>query len=94
MIKTFRLSRELVASVAEEISGLHREPEFAGALLEDPLLAGYRNSCSGSRVLRSKPLQPCFPAGIRRRAVELQSAIAQLAAEHEVQRNLAPGLRD
>ncbi|CAE6779012.1 HTH-type transcriptional activator RhaS [Paraburkholderia aspalathi] len=40
-LKTFRLSRELVASVAEEISGHHREPEFAGALLEDPLLAGH-----------------------------------------------------
>jgi hypothetical protein len=185
-LKTFRLSQELLASVAEEISGLHREPEFAGALLEDPLLAGHllrlhnemrwcnaanslamqtewlsllesllsqsravvaetvhgslsriqwervrdycfshlsdrisldelaglcslgkfqflkqfkhdtsrmvapsssraglcafvaklagdRNRRPGSRVLRPKPLQPCFPAGIRRRAVVLQS---------------------
>ncbi len=40
-LKTFRLSQELLASVAEEISGLHREPEFAGALLDDPLLAGH-----------------------------------------------------
>jgi AraC-like DNA-binding protein len=40
-LKTFRLSQELVASVAQEISGHHREPELAGALLEDPLLAGH-----------------------------------------------------
>lgn len=39
-LKTFRLSQELLASVAQEISGRDREPEFAGTLLEDPLLAG------------------------------------------------------
>ncbi|TAM00647.1 MAG: AraC family transcriptional regulator [Paraburkholderia sp.] len=40
-LKTFRLSQELVATVAEEISSLRREPEFASVLLEDPLLAGH-----------------------------------------------------
>jgi AraC-like DNA-binding protein len=40
-LKTFRLSQELLARVAEEMSGQHREPEFGGALLEDPLLAGH-----------------------------------------------------
>jgi AraC-like DNA-binding protein len=40
-LKTFRLAPELVASVAEEISGMHREPAFSGTLLEDPVLAGH-----------------------------------------------------
>ncbi|HEX7683048.1 MAG TPA: AraC family transcriptional regulator [Trinickia sp.] len=38
-LRTFRLSSDLLGSVAEEVSGAHREPELAGALLEDPELA-------------------------------------------------------
>jgi AraC-like DNA-binding protein len=40
-LKTFRLSQELIASVASEISGTFREPELSGTLLEDPVLAGH-----------------------------------------------------
>jgi AraC-like DNA-binding protein len=40
-LRTFRLSPELVASVAGDISGTHREAQFAGTLLEDPALAGH-----------------------------------------------------
>jgi AraC-like DNA-binding protein len=40
ILKTFRLAPELLASVARDLSGREREPEFAGALLEDPALAG------------------------------------------------------
>ncbi len=40
-LKTFRLSQELVASVARDISGTDREPELAAMLLEDPALAGH-----------------------------------------------------
>jgi AraC-like DNA-binding protein len=38
-LKTFRLSHELLVNAAQDISGRHREPEFAGTLLEDPGLA-------------------------------------------------------
>ncbi|RDU97626.1 AraC family transcriptional regulator [Trinickia dinghuensis] len=38
-LRTFRLSRELLGSVAEDLSGTAREPELAGATLEDPEVA-------------------------------------------------------
>ncbi|HEV3428003.1 MAG TPA: AraC family transcriptional regulator [Paraburkholderia sp.] len=39
-LKTFRLSQELVASVAGELSGRPRAPELGGTVLDDPVLAG------------------------------------------------------
>jgi AraC-like DNA-binding protein len=38
-LRTFRLSSELLGSVAEELSDTQREPALPGALLEDPELA-------------------------------------------------------
>lgn len=38
-LRTFRLSSELLGSVAEELSDTQREPVLSGALLEDPELA-------------------------------------------------------
>ncbi|MGV2287909.1 AraC family transcriptional regulator [Trinickia sp. YCB016] len=40
-LKTFRLSPDLLGDVAEEIGGSPREPELAGTVLEDPVLAGH-----------------------------------------------------
>jgi AraC-like DNA-binding protein len=40
-LKTFRLSQELVSELAAEIGDTHREPELAGAFLDDPALAGH-----------------------------------------------------
>lgn len=40
-LKTFRLSQELVTSVAGDISGTDRKLELGATLLEDPVLAGH-----------------------------------------------------
>ena len=38
-LRTFRLSHALLSRVAEEVSGVNREPELIGSFLEDPHLA-------------------------------------------------------
>lgn len=40
-LKTFRLPIDLLNEVTEELTGTCREPEFAGAMLEDPQLAAH-----------------------------------------------------
>ncbi|QCP54707.1 AraC family transcriptional regulator [Trinickia violacea] len=40
-LQTFRLSPDLLDNMAEEIGGSPREPELAGIVLEDPVLAGH-----------------------------------------------------
>jgi AraC-like DNA-binding protein len=40
-LKTFRLSHAVLNGMTEEISGAPREPELAGTMLEDPMLAAH-----------------------------------------------------
>lgn len=89
-LKTFRLSRELLASVAEDVSGASREPELASAMLEDPRLAErlvrlfdfmHANGHSGTLAAQSEWLRLLGVLLMRSRAIAPQRASGALSRQ-------------
>ncbi len=60
-LKTFRVSANLLRDIAEELTGTSCEPELAGTMIEDPLLAAHllrlHDALSQSRGASSLAMQ-------------------------------------
>lgn len=87
-LRTFRLSRQLVGSVAEDLSGTSREPELACATLEEPGLAAQlvhlfdvmqTSEQSGALALQSEWLRLLNVLLTRSRAIVAQEAAGTLS---------------